>query len=148
MPTTNVTNHPVKSPDSDYSSSSSSSDKVSISSTDSSDDSSETSIDTYVEASQDERYVAAATANLPPSPAAALVCSLVMGVSCTVTGVALAIVHGTRLTDPANPMATSDAAFATAGSVLGLSGLGIAVAGIVNHFIRSEAPACALANPA
>jgi len=108
----------------------------------------DSSIDHYVETEQHSAELAAADDELPPSPIASLACSLVLGVSCTVTGVALAIVHGLRLGDPTNRTAPSDAAYTTVGGMLAAGGVGCIASGVINYFCKSQIPACATADPA
>ena len=109
---------------------------------------SDSSIDHYFETEQHSAELVTADDELPPSPMASLACSLVLGVSCTVTGVALAIVHGLRLSDPTNRTATSDAAYTTVGGMLAVGGAGCITTGVINYFWKSQIPACANADPA
>ena len=157
MPTTILHEH-LSSHRSSYSddSSASSSTSQKVSSTSSSESSADndigndadSSIDHYVETEQHSAELAAADDDLPPSPMASLACSLVLGVSCTITGVALAIVHGLRLSDPTNRTAPSDAAYTTVGGMLAVGGVGCITTGAINYFWKSQLPACANADPA
>lgn len=134
----------------DSSTTSSTSKKVSsASSTDNSADNdiqndSESSLDHYAD---HDSYETAAHGDIPPSPIASLCCSLVIGVSCTVAGVALAVVHGLRLNDPASHTVNSDAAFVTVGGMLAFGGVGCVAAGVGNYFYKSQIPACVNSAP-